>query len=63
MYRKKYPQPGCIFFGGKILQDLKKTCKKEDFLFKMSLSKCLHRSNTIFSHRHVTRSYSYCSGI
>ena len=36
MYRKKYTQPKCIFFRGQILQNLKKTCKKEDFWFKKS---------------------------
>ena len=37
MYRKKCPQPECNFLGGQILQNLKKTCKKDDFWLKKSL--------------------------
>ena len=46
MYRQNTHSQNA-FFGGKILQNLKKTHKKDDFWFKMSLSKFLHRIHTI----------------
>ena len=45
--KKKRNTPSQNVFCRNFLQNVKKTCKNEDFWFKMSLSKFLHSSYII----------------